>query len=84
MIPKRNHPPIIPAIQSAFHFGASTIAGRRAASMIPQITTASDAILTKTGMFPLSSEVRTVLTSEIHFVDTGSLIAKYPSTIITS
>jgi hypothetical protein len=84
MIPKRNHPPIIPAIQSAFHFGARTIAGRRATSMIPQMTTASDAKLMKVNMIPLPSEVQTVLTAEIHFVHVGSLIAKYLSTVRTS
>ena len=84
MIPKRNHPPIIPAIQSAFHFGARTIAGRRATSMMPQMTTTSDAKLTKTNMFPLSSEVQTVLTSEIHFVHIGILMAEYLSTVRTS
>jgi len=86
MIPKRNHPPIIPAIQRAFHFVASAKAGRRATSMIPQRTTASDAKLTKTNsawvmLLPLSIEVRLVLESENHFVHVGSFAAESLSAV---
>jgi hypothetical protein len=52
--------------------------------MTPQMTTASDTILTKTSMFPLSSEARTVRMSETHFVHMGSLVAKYLGTVRTS
>jgi hypothetical protein len=85
MIPKMNHPAIIPTIQSAFHFDAKEAAGRLATSIIAQITSASDAKLMKTNspwpIFPLSGEVRPVRTSETYFALAASFAAEPLSSI---